>query len=311
MNGKPGENRPVPRPHCIITKPALPGQAPQMKCYPPQKPGPRNFIAAVVTGMAAPSVNVPSGGPGSGLWASGTVPPAPAPSPVPTPTPVPPPPVVCVTADILADCFAACTGTINSGSPGPICGWAWDFTQASGGSISFTPGVMSFNAPTGSEGPADKKAFTASLATVLGMTGQYTFTEWPSPLGNGFAGYEIAIASAGQADLFQLFLENDGDVFLQVGSFGNNSLYLGTWFPNNGTHKVHFTVDALGVPRLWIDGVEIPLTFSGMVFFNPTSADSVVFVPFEFSGFSDATTVSEVFVATRILPPETVFCCPP
>lgn len=274
---------------------------------PRTRPCPPPLIRSKKTGRCVPrpSGGIPFGGPASSPWSFGNR--GSAAQPAPAPTPIPPTP--CTEATVFSDVFPGCMGTIDAGSIGPVCGWVWDLSDGVGGSVSFTPGVMSFNAPLGGGTSADQKIFPVTLTTVNGITGQFTFTEFPAS-GPGFTGYEISIVSDGQADLFQLMLDNSGSVFVEVGSTGpgNTILYLGTWTPNSGTHTVHFTVDALGAPRLWIDGVEIVLINSGSIFFDPTVANGVTFIMFDFSGNAVSSPVTSVFVTLGALPPETIFC---
>lgn len=249
------------------------------------------------------------GGPASGLWPSGGNAGQPASGPTPTPTP----PSSCVTPSLFADCFAMCLGTIDGVTPGPICGWTFSMPFGPlGGSITFTPGSMSFNTTAPGDFPGDNKSLSAPLPTVNGITGQFSFTEYPTPPTVNTS-YEIVITNQDLSEAVFVALFGDGTAAIQVGDPAASSNYTGTWTPTpGGTHDVHFSVSALGVPTLYIDGVVMALTFVGISpsFSSLLPANTVSF--FLGSGDAAATTapVQDVFVTDGILAPNTVFCCP-
>lgn len=251
------------------------------------------------------SFGTPFGGAASGLWPSGGgAQPA-------TPAPVAPAPT-CVTPLIFADCFAVCSGVMSEVSPGPLCGWTYDMSQGSpGGTVTFAPGSMSFDTDDASDFPAARKPLPAPLVTVNGLTGQYSFTEYPS-VPNVATAYNLYMTNFDLSEVVVVGLLGDGSVFFQVGDPAAAPSYFGAWTPNNGSHTIHFSIDALGVPAIWIDGVSIPLTFFGNI---PSFAASepANHIAFGF-GSGDAAVVTapltNVFVTAGSLSPSTEFCCP-
>lgn len=276
-----------------------------------QRPCPPPLIRRTPTGPCVRPTGVPFGGPASGLWPSGGgAAPAPAEAPGEVVTPVPGP--TCTTAAYFADCFAGCTGTISGASPGPICEWLFEPTiPPTGGTITFTPGLMTFNTTGASQVPGATKPLDAPLVSVFNLTGQFEFNEFATPPVVGTA-YDYFINNAALSQVVQVALLGDGNAIVTVGPPAGADLYLGAWTPNNGSHEVHFTVDGIGVPRLWIDGVEIPLAF----FFNvptfatdyPTNSATV----FMASGSAVAASASyeNLFLTTGQLALDTEFCCP-
>lgn len=249
-----------------------------------------------------PGFITPFGGPASGLWPSGSGGP---------PTP---PKAQCLVATICSDCFASCVGTIDDAFRGPICGWIFDEMFGNlGGSVSFIPGYMTFNAPTQQELPAASKAI--SLTSFLNITGQFTFSEFPGTSGAALAVYTLQIYDVVNGVVVLVALFDDGTIDFELGPTpGPRSVYSGVWTPNGGTHKVHFTSDALGTPRLWIDGVEIPLVFFVFDATPPTTIPNTIdfnMLNFDGPGPAKSSTVRNVFVTTGVLSPDTVFCCPP
>lgn len=309
MNGRPGDKRPSSPPRCVIVRPALPGQAPQMKCYPPQKPGAQHFVVSVTAGVPqAPSLSSPLGGPASGLWPSGPGAAAAAPPPSPAPAPAPVPSCSGTVADIFSDCFSVCTGSIP---PGSVCGWSFVMPYGpKGGSVVFTPGLMSLNAAgaPADATPAAQKSIT--LGSVLGITGQVTFTEFAAALGSGMS-YEFHIRSAGGTEHVFVLLDDSGFALVQAGPSGAAGSYFGAWTPNNGTHEVHFEISGLGVPTLFVDDVAIVLAFGGASpVFGAFTPNTVVALGSSGVGTPQSMKVTRYFLTTGLLPSTTDFCCP-
>ncbi len=304
---KPGNPPPPPRrPNCIVTKPTTPRGMPSLQCF--KGPIPKQVVAFVapVARMGTP-LSSPTSGPASGLWASNN--PVPTP-PAPTPTPTPPPAPSCVTASIFTDCFPCTGGPINGGSPGPACGWT--FSQAfgpKGGSVSFTPGLMTMLTGAVNEVPAATKPIV--LPAVTNVTMRWNFNEYPAPTGFGFSFYEFYALTAGPTDGIKIRLVDDGSLQVSVGSLATAGFYTGSWVPNNGSHEVHITVDGSGVPTLYIDGVLVALTFLGNFGIFTGSMPGSVVATFMSSGTvaPDSAGVTSVFLTAGILPPTTEFCC--
>lgn len=286
---------------------------------PPRRPCPPGQIRPAPAAPCRPAFHnpfpmTPAGGPGGGLWpqggsgsgsGSGS---APGSSPAPTPPPGP----TCTPASIFADCLSACAGVISGASPGPLCGWT--FNEAFGplgGTVTFSPGSMSFDTAGAADFPGDTKPIPAPLASVKGVSGKFEFTEYQT-VPNAFTTYDLILNNQAMDDTIVLGLLGDGSLLFQTGDPASSSTYTGTWVPNNGPHVVAFQTDALGVPSLWIDGVIIPLTFIGMgaSFASLLPANSISF----FLGSSDAAPgtapVRNVFVAQGAFGPATDFCCP-
>lgn len=252
----------------------------------------------------------PFGGPASGLWPSGSGVAA-APAEEVGVTPGPPGPT-CFTPTNFADCLASCVGTITVPSPGPVCGWVLaTLPGIVGGSIVFTPGSMSFNTTTAAQYPSDMKTLDAPLASLFGVSGQFSFTEFTT-VPNPDTAYNLFVTNSADTQVLQVFLLGDGNVGFAVGPPAGADLYLGTWTPNNGTHEVHFSTDALGVPTLYIDDVLIPLAFLANVpnFGGSLPADTVAFQIGSGSPIATSAVVTNLFVTNTITGPETEFCCP-
>jgi len=201
---------------------------------------------------------------------------------------------------------------ISGASPGPLCGWT--FSEAFGplgGTVTFAPGSMSFDTAGAADFPGDTKPLTLPLVSVKGLTGKFEFTEYQTAP-NAFTTYDLILNNQAMDDTIVIGLLGDGSLLFQTGDPASSSNYSGTWVPNNGSHEVTFQTDALGVPSLWIDAVQIPLTFIGMgaSFASLLPANSISF----FLGSADAAAgtapVRNVFVTTGALGLDTTFCCP-
>jgi len=278
---------------------------------PPTRPAQNAFVVA-----AQPFAPAFGGTPAGGFFpfSNSSPAPAPAPSPTPTPTPTPPPTPTCVTADIFSDCFAACSGgPIDAATPGPICGWTFSTAFGNkGGQVTFTPGVMSLEAlGGGSDTPGAFKSLPAPLVTVLNESGQFKFTEFPASAGDPNAQYQFFLLSVGLTEFLQIFLGGSGTAIIASGPPGAADAYIGTWTPNNGTHKVDYTLNAANVPTLTIDDIPIPLTFLGTGFSILGSHASNAVELFAFWPPMVANSeVLDVFVASGIRPATNVYCCP-
>lgn len=220
----------------------------------------------------------------------------------------------CVEADIFADCFTGATpGTIDGAAPGPLNGWTFiEPFGATGGEFVFSDGIMSMDTAGATENPMAAKDLPAPLASVLGISGQFDFTEYAS-VPNPTTTYQIFINNAGITETFSVSLFGDGNLIIQAGPTGAAPSFVGTFTPTpGGAHVVHFSVPLVGAPSLYIDGVEVTLTPIGDV---PTFGASFPSNALSYGGGSgDAAAgqspVRNIFVATGELGPETVFCCP-
>jgi len=201
---------------------------------------------------------------------------------------------------------------MNGGSPGPICGWTYNEAFGPlGGGISFTPGIMSLDTTLATDYPGAAKPLGASLPDILGMTVRYSFTEFQG-VPTLLTTYQIAVNNVGSAKTVFVSLFGDGSLVVQVGPVAAAPTYNGTWTPNGGSHDVHVTVDALGVPTLFIDGLAIPLTFAGNIFSFASlfPADSVILFAGSDLAVPASSPVTSVFVSSGVLSETMVFCCP-
>ncbi len=282
---------------------------PQKHCPPGTRPAPAlNPIHCV---PCAPNrgpgfLGTPSGGlfPFSNSSGAGVIP---------TPSGIPPGPVPpgCMAASIFADCFKDCSGLISSASAGPVCGWSFIIPFGDrGGTVAFSPGVMTFQGSS-TNAPMDSKPIPMALPTIFGISGQYFFTEYQSPLGTGQLYYFFLSNFDGSEGLI-VYLDDSGKVIFQVGPTPAAPSYIGTWTPNNGSHQVSFTVDALGVPTLAIDGVSIPLAFDVIApsIVSVVPINSVSILAFIGNGANVSAPYTRIFVTSGIAGADTVFCCP-
>lgn len=292
MINKPGKPE---RPRCVITKPSLPGQQPQMKCYPPQKAAPRQFVAALVLGPPpAPVAGFPLAGVTSGIAGST---PGPAPSPTPTPTPTPGP-GGCVVPSFFQECFALCSGTIP---PDPeVCGWTPD---GGTGTLTFSPGQVLIDTTF----IARMRKTIPNPVSLFGITGQYRFQEFNSLTANDF--YDFSIEDTGQVNGLDLFLDGSGFVYFQVGPILSAPFYNGVWTPNMGEHVVHYNVSPAGVPTIWIDGVLIPMVLSGNQANFANAPSNAINGEFGRNAPGNPAAVFNYFLTSGELSPTTEFCC--
>lgn len=266
---------------------------------PPQKPCPPPLVRNSRGRCVPPASRMtPLGGPAGGLWPSGGGQSQPA------------APLPCLTADILAECFALCSGVISQGAPGPVCDWTY-FTSLSGpaSTVTFSPGSMTFDCPTSNEAPAASKPI--SMSGVNDRTVQFTFQEFDDLQAS--ISYLITLMDAGSVNLLNINLGANGDVVVSVGPVANVSFYLGNWAPNKGRHIVHLTVDGGGLPRLWIDAVEIPLAFLGSGPFGggyPDESVTANFSDLNNDAIPRTAVLENLFIAAGQFPPSRTFCCP-
>lgn len=239
----------------------------------------------------------PLGGPASGISPLG--------GDVGVPTPS------CRQALNFSDCFAQCEGVINKVSPGPVCGWT--FAQAFGdlaGQISFSPGVMRFETVSPTDFPGALKTPGVEVGSIYGTTSEFDFHEFPGPLTANVTYSMVVMNKDGSEGLLIELIGNL--VIVEFGGPATAPLYTGVWNPNHGFHKFFVTISKNGVPRAWVDGVEIELELFGEVvsifsFFNPNTIN--LYLGSEDTNPVSAEVTKAVFTA-GIYPSETVFCCP-
>lgn len=171
---------------------------------------------------------------------------------------------------------------------------------------------MSMDTFDADDGPVAFKPLPASLASVFGVSGQFDFTEYPTPP-NATTSYQVVVNNFDISESLVVSFFGDGSVVVQAGDPVSIPLYVGTWTPTPGAaHTVHFSIDGAGVPTLFLDGVAIPLLFLANV---PSFSILYPANMISYGGAAGVVTpasspLRSLFVTTGILGPETVFCCP-
>ena len=246
---------------------------------PPARPAcPPNFVLNKQGCCLPTGTTTPFGGPASGLWPSGS-------------TPSRPPAPSCQ-APYFAACFQGCNAPGN-------CGWT----------IITPPDTVIFDGARVNLGSGEDEnpdgLVTHALAGVPAntFTAQFLLQEIAAaPTANKL--YSFTIFDSLGNGIIQVALRGDGTLTVTVGP----SSYGGAWTPMSGaTSTVHLTVDALGVPSLWIAGVSIPLAPTAPL--AVTSTPNTIELGIENDDEDGMGAYDNVFVALGIFPPATVFCC--
>ncbi len=164
---------------------------------------------------------------------------------------------------------------------------------------------------TADAAPGATKPLFVPLTSINNITGQFSFTEFQIPPGSGES-YFFFISSIDGSQGLILSLDDSGNVLLQVGPTILAPSYMGAWSPNNGSHKVHFSVDPAGVPILFIDGISIPLVLTafGPSIISSLPTNSVAILNFIFTGTGITSSYRNAFIASGVIGPDAVFCCP-
>jgi len=263
------------------------------KCPPP-------FIRPIPQGPCIlPGFVTPFGGPASGI------------SPLGGPVGVLPS-SGCTPSNFFADCFQECVGQITAASPGPICGWT--FSEVFGTSttpIIFTPGSMTITTDTATDYIGAVKSLPRPLPQNLSISAQFEFTEYQTPP-NPTTTYQLFLTSPDSSRGIFLSLFGDGNGVIQVGDVLLIPAWIFTWTPNLGHHIVHLSIDSRGVPRIWIDHQEIPVTFFGDIFsiFDQLPGNTISFFGGAGENAPAASPISRVFLMEGNASQETNFCCP-
>jgi len=236
--------------------------------------------------------STPFGGPGSGLWPSSGAAESAGPRVLGRPAPS------CVLADLFADCFTACL------TPA-ACGWT----------VISPPPTVSFNGDQmiiGRVGmDATGEAFKALLATMpFDFTVQYKFSEMLLAPPGADQTYQVDVSDATGLIVLRVSLSGGGAVLVNV----SGAQFSGVWTPlgAGAPHTVHCSWGG-GIPFLVIDGGVIGLAPIPPASFSQAPDTMLARVmkvgaptlPGEGVGAFDW-----IFVATGVLPPSTVFCCP-
>jgi len=216
-----------------------------------------------------------------------------------------------VNASIFADCFPY-TGTIDAAAPGPVGGWTFiEPFGALGGEFNFTPGIMSMDTFDADDFAIAVKPLTDPLSSVFDISGQFDFTEYSTPP-NPTTTYQVIMNNSDISESLSVSLFGDGNIVVQAGDSTTIPTYTGTWTPDAGAHVVHFTIDALGIPRIWIDGIEKVLAFLGNVgtFFSFYPANNISWGGGAGDVTPDVSPLRHLFLTAGVVGPETIFSCP-
>lgn len=159
--------------------------------------------------------------------------------------------------------------------------------------------------------PIVTKPIPVPPASISGISGQFAFTEHPTPP-TANTTYQLLVSNSDMSEVLAIALFGDGGIIVQAGDPNNIPTYLGTWTPNLGTHTVHFQVDGAGIPTLFIDGVATPLAFLADLgsFWVLYPAASISYGGGGADPGPSTAIVRDIFVTSGITPPQTVFCCP-
>ena len=132
---------------------------------------------------------------------------------------------------------------------------------------------------------------------------QYKIIQFNDPAGSG-GSYSVIVTDDTGFAVFQVQLFDDGTLFVVV----NGTQYNGTWTPvPGGDLLVHYFTEA-GVPRLFLNGIEVPL-----VLFGPNVSfvfPNILLVGAETPVANSKAAYDFMFVDTSPIPPTAVFCCP-
>lgn len=210
---------------------------------------------------------------------------------------------------LFAECFIGCSGTISSGSPGPVCDWTFDSVFGPGSAtITFTPGVMTINTVGLNDHPGATKPLSDPLETVAGVSGRFEFTEYQTAP-NGTTTYQLFINNAALTETIVVSLFGDGNAVLQFGPVNAAPTYTASWTPNGGTHRIHFSTGT--TPTLFLDDVSLPLSFLGNVAtFSTSLPPNIVGI---FGGAGVAATASSpvrnIFITSENTGPQAMLGC--
>ena len=142
---------------------------------------------------------------------------------------------------------------------------------------------------------------------ISNLTMQFQFTEMA-----GLGTYAVTLHGAAGKPKVGLQLQG-GSIQLLLGNSDPIPTYLGIYTDvPSATRLVHLTVDALGNPSLWIDGIAIPLVLSVPIAALPLGPVNsiVVFSVNAAAGPARVATYDYLFVDNVVRPPTTIFCCP-
>jgi hypothetical protein len=170
---------------------------------------------------------------------------------------------------------------------------------------------MMLNTFTATDFPGTIKALSGPLTGVLGVSGQFDFTEYQTAP-NLDTTYDLFVTTFDISRIIAINLLGDGSCVVQVGPPASAATYSGTWVPNNGQHEVHFSIDSAGTPTLFIDHVQIPLTFIGNIFSFASAlpANTVSFFGGAGAAAAASSPVRNIFLTTPNAGHQTEFCCP-
>lgn len=167
---------------------------------------------------------------------------------------------------------------------------------------------MTLASADNTEAPYVKKTVSAAISSIFGTTAQFLFFQ----AGDfGSADYVFLFTNQGNTEQLYIQVEAGGTLTIEVGPTNAQNFYSGAWSSKPGVlRKFSITVDALGVPRLFIDGEETPLILfsnsGGRAGFQGNSVFALfnndIVTPLSF-------VVKKIFLATGVKP-NVDFCCP-
>lgn len=202
--------------------------------------------------------------------------------------------LVCRGADLVSTCFTGCTDA--DAAP---CGF---FVATPPGTVHFTGSEVQL----GNDGVNTLGIIAAIHGAgldALNATLQFKVRQF-NPTGPQTESYAVIVTDATGFGVFQVNIATDGTLFVVVGS----NQYDGVWTPTPGGDLLVNYVTQSGVPRLFLNGVEVALTLSGInmnFYFN-----ELILIAAESQNANNKAAYDFVFVDTHPLPETTVFCCP-
>lgn len=193
---------------------------------------------------------------------------------------------------MLSTCFTACVGALP-------CGF---FQVTPPGTIQF----LSDRVLLGNDGAGNDLGIIVRLhppgLDALNATMQFKFTV-PAPLAPGGTFAIISTDDTGFG-VFQVNMNPNGTFFVVAG----NQRFNGTWTPVAGQDVVVHYETIAGVPHFFLNGVEIPVVFFGLIadFYAP----NIILIGGESPVPNQKVPYDFAFINNSSLPPSVIFCCP-
>ena len=170
-------------------------------------------------------------------------------------------------AEYLFTYCSDCSGEISAVSPGPVCGWIFDDAFGPGDSYVTleSGGVLIMSAESETDYMIARKELPEPVGSTFDKSGRWTFSEYQT-IPNGTTTYQYWVNNSDISEIITISLFGDGNLIFQFGPVDLAYSWIGTWTPDGGTHTVHFSTGSLTEdPKLYINGVEVPLIFLGQL----------------------------------------------